>query len=60
MTFTELTSAIAESEGLKSQTSIGNVREITRLVLTTIANMPTHEAMTLPGKYAKKGEILRR
>lgn len=54
-TFNDLTAAIAESEGLKSRTSIDNVREITRLVLTTLANMPAHEAGKLLGKYARVG-----
>ncbi len=54
MRFNELASAIAESEGLKEQSSIGNIREQLRITLTLFANLPAGELGELLAKYQKK------
>ncbi len=54
MKFNEISSAIAESEGLKSQSSIGNIREQLRITLTLLANLPAGELGELLAKYQKK------
>jgi len=37
---------------------IGNGREVTRLMLATLASMPVHETGTLLGEYASKSDLL--
>ncbi len=54
MRFNELASQIAEQEGLSKQVSIGNVRELLRLTLTILANLPAGELGELLAKYQKK------
>ncbi len=54
MKFKDIASAIAESEGLKSQVSIGNIREVLKLTLTLIANLPAGELGELLAKYQNK------
>jgi len=54
MTFNELTSKVAKKEGLKKEVSMGNVREVTRLVLTEIANMKYTEVAQLLKRYQHK------
>ena len=54
MNFREFTSKIAKSEGKKKQVSIGNVREVTRLVLTELAGMEAADMAALLKKYHRK------
>jgi hypothetical protein len=54
MKFKDLSSAIAESEGLKDQSSIGNIREQLRITLTLLANLPAGELGELLAKYQNK------
>ena len=54
MTFNKLTSKVAKKEGLKKEVSMGNVREVTRLVLTEIANMKYTEVTQLLKRYQHK------
>ncbi len=54
MNFKDLASKIAESEGLKEQSSIGNVREQLRITLILLANLPAGELGELLAKYQKK------
>jgi len=54
MKFKSIASAIAESEGLKSQSSIGNIREQLRITLTLLANLPAGELGELLAKYQEK------
>ncbi len=54
MKFKDISSAIAESEGLKSQVSIGNVREVLRITLILLANLPAGELGELLAKYQEK------
>lgn len=42
------------SEGKKSESSVGNVREILRLALGILANLPAHETATLLMRYKSK------
>ncbi len=53
MNFQNLASTIAESEGLKKQTSIGNIREILKITLTELAKLPVSELGKLLSKYEK-------
>ena len=54
MRFKEIASLLAKEEGLKSQVSIGNVRELLKLTLTLLANLPAGELGELLAKYQKK------
>jgi hypothetical protein len=54
MKFKDISSSIAESEGLKEQSSIGNIREVLKLTLTLLANLPAGELGELLAKYQKK------
>jgi len=60
MTVQQLASSIAKQEGLKSQVSIGNVREILRLTLTTLAQWDEEDVIKLVKRYQRKGNTLRR
>ncbi len=40
MNFQELCSLIAEKEGLKKEVGMGNIREVTKLILNELAGMP--------------------
>ncbi len=54
MTFKNIASQIAEQEGLQEQVSIGNIREVLKLTLTLLANLPAGELGELLAKYQKK------
>jgi hypothetical protein len=54
MKFQQLSSAIADQEGLGKEVSIGNVREILRITLTMLAKMPAGELGELLAKYKNK------
>ncbi len=54
MTFKNIASQIAEQEGLSKQVSIGNVREVLKLTLTLLANLPAGELGALLAKYQNK------
>ncbi len=51
MKFNDLSSAIAEQEGLSKEVSIGNVREILKITLTMLSKMPAGELGELLAKY---------
>ena len=51
MNFKELTETVAEREGLREALSIAQIKEVTRLVLSELANMPLSDAAKLLGKY---------
>lgn len=50
MKFKELTEEVAEREGLKRNVSIGQIKEITRIILQIQAEDPV-EALRLIAKY---------
>ncbi len=54
MTFNQLATLIAEEEGLKDKSSIGNVREQLRIFLTRASKMPAGELGGLLAKYTNK------
>ncbi len=54
MRFNELANLIAEQEGLKSQSSVGNIREQLRITLTKLANLPAGESGALMAPYVEK------
>lgn len=51
MTFNDLCSLIAEKEGLKKEVSIGNIREIAKIMLIEEAKMSHGELGKLLSKY---------
>ena len=53
MKFSELTEQLAQEEGLKEQISIAQIKEVTRLLLTKLANMPLMDFVQLLSKYQK-------
>jgi hypothetical protein len=60
MTFKDLTESIADREGLKDEVDIAQIKEITKILLTTLANQPFAEVAKLLGKYqVEKKQILR-
>ncbi len=54
MRFKDLASLIAKEEGLKSQLSVGNVREQLRITLILLSNLPKGEADELLSRYKNK------
>ena len=54
MTFKNIASLLAEQEGLGKEVSIGNVRELLKLTLTLLANLPAGELGELLAKYQNK------
>ena len=54
MKFQQIASEIAEQEGLKDKSSIGNIREQLRITLTLLANLPAGELGELLAKYVEK------
>jgi len=54
MKFKEISSLLAKQEGLKTQVSIGNVRELLRLTLALLASLPAGEVGALLVKYRNK------
>ncbi len=54
MKFKDISSALAESEGKLKEVSIGNIREVLKLTLTLLANLPAGELGELLAKYHKK------
>ena len=54
MKFQQIASEIAEQEGLGKQVSIGNIREVLKLTLTLLANLPAGELGELLAKYQEK------
>ncbi len=49
-----MASLLAKSEGKLKEVSIGNVRELLRLILTLLAHLPAGELGELLAKYQKK------
>lgn len=54
MTTKELTEHIAANEGLKKQVNIAQIKEITKITLTVLANLPYGETAKLLGSYTAK------
>jgi hypothetical protein len=54
MTEKEFTEHIAANEGLKKWVNIARIKEITKITLTAIANLPHGEAAKLLAKYTGK------
>jgi hypothetical protein len=57
MNFQQFASKIAKREGLKKQVSVGNIREVLRITLEELAQMPYGEVATLLRKYQRKEAI---
>ncbi len=54
MTFKELTEHIAQQEGKAQEVDLAQIKEITKITLTVIANLPHGEAAKLLAKYTGK------
>jgi len=57
MTFQELVKIIAEHEDMKSESTIGDIREQLKITLTVLANMPYAEIAKLLARYAGKDVV---
>ena len=53
MNFKDLTEQLAQEEGLREQMSIAQIKEVTRLLLTKLANIPMKDFVQLLNKYKK-------
>lgn len=55
MTFQQLTQLIVQLEGKKRNVNIAQVKEITKITLSVLANMPYSEVARLLKKYENRG-----
>ena len=54
LNFKELTEIVALEEGLNEELSIAQIKEVTRIVLTEIANRPLADIVKLLARYEYK------